>query len=133
MKFVLQLMQRHIIYTTSLNSFHLDVYLGERNSFLIFQSRLNPEDANFTTSSRMLKFRLSRASIKKRLLFSVMGLNKLLWIEVSGTIPLNITPAFLYSRPGLNICSASRMAGAINSLVMDVAAGKMVCVLNVAP
>src|SRR5664279_5539124 len=91
MKFVLQLMQRHIIYTTSLNSFHLDVYLGERNSFLIFQSRLNPEEANFTTSSLMLKFRLSSASIKKRLLFSVMGLNKLLWIEVSGTIPLNLS------------------------------------------
>ncbi len=76
-------------------------YLAERSSRRIFQSRLSPEDANFTTSSLILKLRLSTAFIKNRLFFSEGGANKLLCIEMSGTKPLNITPAFLYSRPRL--------------------------------
>ena len=54
--------------STFLNSFHREVYLGERNSRLIFQSVLMPEEANFIISFLMLLLILSRACISKSLL-----------------------------------------------------------------
>ena len=44
---------------------------------------------------------------------------------LSGTSPLSITPAFLYSLPCSYNLSTSFTAGFINSLVAEVATGKV--------
>src|SRR6185436_9203028 len=92
----------------------------------IFQFFLVPEAANFTTSSRMLKFTLSIAFIRLRLLLCAGGSNKLYCTESSGTIPLSITPAFRYRDPFLYNCSTSGTACAINAFVKEVAIGRVV-------
>src|SRR5215217_7623738 len=82
---------------TSYSSSHLVVYLGERNSCRIFQLRLVPEEANLSVSSRIEKLILSIMLMSRRWLFFSGGRNKLACTEESGTSPLSITPAFLYS------------------------------------
>lgn len=102
-------------YLTSLNSSHLLVNRGERNSCLIFQFLFIPEDANFTMSPRMLKFTLSTASMRLVLLGAGNDSKIFPCTEVSGTSPLSMTPAFKYLDPLLYICSTSGSACCISS------------------
>ena len=82
-------------YLISKSSSQRVVYLGLRSSWRIFQSLLVPDAANFKTSLRMAKLILSIIDMSILPFSEGAGSNKFDWMELSGTIPLRVTPAFL--------------------------------------